>query len=103
MKLHIFTILIIGICIASTGLFIDAAAGQERRGSRRPFEQATSPLPAVRKLCYANRLYRLAEIETPVAQIRSQGCEEVTFIHINNGFYLFSGTFIVVGEVTNNE
>lgn len=96
---RIFLVIAIGVVVSSSFMFLEAVTAQpnERRGVRRPSIDP-QPRAAVRKLCAADRLYRLADIEQAVAQIRGRGCEEVTLQHIEAGFYLFSGTYLVVGE-----
>lgn len=66
--------------------------GQEMRS--HPHVQ---PPPATAVLC-GNEIVggqkKLALFET----MQSQGCEDIHFIHVGDGFYLGYGTMVIVGE-----
>ncbi len=70
-------------------LFCAAVAGQKT-------ETHTLP-PATAVLC-GNEIVGGAKKVALFEQMQSEGCEDIHFVHVGDGFYLGYGTMVLIGE-----
>lgn len=85
--------IISSLILLAAALIIGAAGIAQERP-----KQSALPVPAVAKIC--GNIVIPAERKTGAFQrIQAEGCEDVRFIHIGEGYWLAYGTKVLIGEV----